>query len=568
VRIQKKRINNVSGRKKVLVVLLCLAIMASVGLGLIWHKQHYVIVDFLLYPRDAQTLDLLGQAISVSHYNKLRRNLPDCEIFWDVPVRGKLYSQDTKALEIPDMTPEDVQILAFFPLLETLDANGCTDYSLLQTIQRTYPELQVLYTVTIGGRDYAQDEQVLRVDGLKAEELDLLAYLPELAQVRLETGKDPEQVEALMAICHQRDIPVQVVIGGKSYDSEITSLSLKEATVEELSMLQFFRQLKRLDLEEPQADAAHVRQLEQRFPGAQITVTKTLFGIALDAQMEKLDLTNVLSKEGAAAYERAKTLPVQGDREETIYMFGVLEQYPLGNQVASTDRLITQVEQALSYFPNIREVLMCGVLLDNEAMAAFRENHRQDYKVIWSVQCGNKIIVRTDTPYFMPTKHHVYYFLDADSENLKYCEDIIALDLGHMAIKNIDWVKYMPNLTYLVLAHTEIQYIEPIRECKNLKFLELDWSPIRDYSPLLDLTTLEDLNLGRTYADFAPVEKMTWLKNLWIIDCAQGPRYRVPTALPNTRVMTGGDATVAGGWRELPNYYAMRDMLRMYYMKW
>ena len=557
-----------STRKKLLVVLLCLAIMASVGMGLLWHRQHYVIVDFQLYPRDAQSLDLRGQPVSISHYNKLRRNLPDCEILWDIPVRGKTYSQDTKVLVIPDMTAEDVQILAFFFQLETLDARGCTDYELLQTIQRTYPELQVKYTVTIGGKNYAQDDQVLRIDGLQAEELQLLAYLPELAQVRLETGKDPDQLEALIAICRQRDIPVQIVIDGVAYDVKTEALVMEKATQEQLSMLRFLKELKKLELVEPEADAEVVHQLERTIPAVQVTVTKTLFGIALDDTMEQLDLTAALSKEGAAAFERAKTQPSQGEKDKLVYMFALNEMYPLADRVSSTNQLIAQVEQALGYFPNIREVLMCGVILDNEAMAAFREAHREDYKVVWSVQCGSKMVVRTDTPYFMPIKHHVYYFLDSDAENLKYCEDIIALDLGHMAIKKCDFVKYMPNLKYLVLAHTEIQYVEPIRECKSLVFLELDWSPIKDYTPLLDCTTLQDLNLGRTYADFAPVEKMTWLKHLWMVDCAQGPRYRVPQALPNTQVMISGNATVAGGWRNLPNYYAMRDTMGMFYMQW
>jgi len=303
-------------------------------------------------------------------------------------------------------------------------------------------------------------------------------------------------------------------------------------------------------------------------PGVTINWTKTLLGVALNENMVTLDLTSNLSAEGALAYEKAKTAPVQGDRDEIPYLFAVNTSYPLADKTADTARLIAEAEDALSYFPNIKEIVLCGALLDNEAMAAFREAHRQDYRVIWSVQCGNRVVARTDTPYFMPTKHNVYYFLDEDSPNLKYCEEIIALDLGHMAIKNIDFVQYMPNLQYLVLAHTQLQRVEPLSSCKNLKFLELDWSPIRDYTPLKECTSLEDLNLGNTYADFAPVQEMTWLKNLWMIGCSAGARNRVPQSLPETQVMVSGSATVANGWRELPNYYAMRDTLGMFYMEW
>jgi Leucine-rich repeat (LRR) protein len=168
----------------------------------------------------------------------------------------------------------------------------------------------------------------------------------------------------------------------------------------------------------------------------------------------------------------------------------------------------------------------------------------------------------------MPVRENVYYFNDEEAYNLRYCEDMVCVDIGHMSIHDIDFVRYMPNLQYLILAHTQVQYIEPISSCKKLKFLELDWSPIRDLTPLKECTALEDLNLGNTFADFAPIKKMTWLKNLWMIDCSTRARYEMTQALPDTRVMVTGAATVANGWRDLDNYYAMRDLLGMHYMSW
>ena len=133
---------------------------------------------------------------------------------------------------------------------------------------------------------------------------------------------------------------------------------------------------------------------------------------------------------------------------------------------------------------------------------------------------------------------------------------------------NIDFVEFMPNLEYLILAHTQLQYIEPIRHCKKLKFLELDWSPIRDLSPLKECTALEDLNLGNTFCDVTPILEMTWLKNLWMIGCSSRAKYEMTQALPDTKIMITGEATVANGWRDLENYYEMRDLLGMHYMSW
>ncbi len=207
----------------------------------------------------------------------------------------------------------------------------------------------------------------------------------------------------------------------------------------------------------------------------------------------------------------------------------------------------------------------CGI--DNETMAAFRERQRENYKVVWTVYLSDKAKARTDDIYFMPIQQGEYYLLDQHTENLKYCEDMICIDVGHHAIHNIDFVSYMPNLKYLIIAHTEVQDVSPIVNCQELIYLEVDWSTIRDYTPITKLKKLEDLNLNQTWCDLTPITEMTWLKNLWI----PGRGYRwgqmLTEALPNTRVQYQKGNAPGEGWRNLQNYYDMRDILGMEYMK-
>lgn len=555
-------------KKKLLTFLLILLILGSSIAGLWWHDQHYARIDYRFYPKNARELDLRGEEISISHYQKLRQKLPDCRILWDVPIGDGRSFCGTQTLVLPRMTGQDAEALACFPQLKTLDATGCEDYALLQKVRQTYPQLEVLYTISIGDRAYSWDTTELYVDGFREEEAALLQYMPKLQRVYMKSGRDVAHLEVLIDQCRKLDIPVFVTLGGSDCPLDAEILEIRGITGVELPLLGLMPNLKQATLSEPQADAENLIRLRRDLPKVNITWEKTLFGSTFPSDAVSLDLTAGISPAGALAYEKAKTVPVQGKRDTIVYQFPVSASTPLPDLTGETARLIHQVEQAMAYFPEAREVILGGALLDNEAMAAFREAHRSEYKVVWTVQCGNKMIARTDTPYFMPTKYHVYYFLDADAVNLKYCEEIRCLDLGHMAISHIDWVQYMPDLTYLVLAHTQLKYIEPIRSCRKLKFLELDWSPIRDYTPLKDCTALEDLNLGKTYGDFTPIGEMTWLKNLWMVDCGSGPAYRMTQALTNTKVMVSGSATVANGWRELPNYYAMRDALGMYYMKW
>ena len=229
---------------------------------------------------------------------------------------------------------------------------------------------------------------------------------------------------------------------------------------------------------------------------------------------------------------------------------------------------LEELADAPAYFPDVETVFLGECGLDNELLAAHRDQVRDQYKLVWTVSCGNKLKTRTDAKTFMPVRERVYYFNDEEAYNLRYCEEMVCIDIGHMSIHNIDFVEYMPDLQYLILAHTQLNYIEPIRHCKNLKFLELDWSPLKDLTPLKECTALEDLNLGNTFADFTPIGEMTWLKNLWMVDCSTRARYEMTQALPDTKVMVTGAATVANGWRDLDNYYAMRDLLGMHYMSW
>lgn len=556
-----------SGKKKILAALLCGLILLAMIWGMIWHVQHYVIVDMRLYPRDAGILDLREERMTISRYEKLSRKLPDTQILWNVPFQGESYAQNIQSLTVTELREGDLKTIGYFQNLKTVDALGCSDYGQIRLLQETYPHLEVDYQVKICGRGYAPDARSLTVDSLTMEELALLEYLPELKEVCVEGPCEASVLEELKALCAERGLAFLIVLGGEGRDQQTASLTLENTTQKELALLQYLPTLKAVHLRNPEAEAAALVNLAAELPDAAVTWEVEVLGMTVSSDEKTVDLTRAISPEGARAYEQARTANIHGDRDETTWLFAANSRYPVPDLSASTADLIAQVERAMACLPQVETVLMTGALLDNETMAAFREAQRQNYKVVWTVQCGG-MIARTDTPYFMPTKYHEYYFHDEDSVNLKYCEDMVCVDLGHMSIKHVEWAAYMPNLEYLVLAHTDVRSIEPLRSCKKLKFLEVDWSALKDFSPLLDCTALEDLNLGNTYGNFEVIENMTWLKNLWMIGCSRSAVYRITQALPQVNLVASGSATVDSGWRELPNYYAMRDIMNMYYMEW
>ena len=513
-------------RKNLFVILvLTMTVLLSVVTGLLWNMRNYVMVDLQFYPKAVQRLDLRGQEIALRHYEKLRLRMPDCEVLWDVPFQDQRISNDTEQIEISALSQTDIPMLQYFDRLKTVNAETCTDYEALLALCRQRPDLQVEYSVTLGTKKYAPKAEQVTLFQVTDKEIDRLAYLPNLKRVSCRGGS-PEGIARLKDYCQTRQLDFQICLGDQIVPLDARDVTVTTITDAQLDLLQFFPHMRTLHIQQPEASAQKLLELQKKYPAVTITWEQEICGQVFDSRVEEIDLSNAV--------------------------------------VSDLEALDLQ----MAYFPEAKLVFLGACGLDNDLLAAHRDRVRDQYKLVWTVSCGDKLKTRTDATTFMPVREYVYYFNDEEAYNLRYCEDMVCIDIGHMSIHNIDFVEYMPNLQYLILAHTQLKYIDPISTCKNLKFLELDWSPVQDLSPLKGCTALEDLNLGKVYADFTPVGEMKWLKNLWMVECSTADRYRMTQALPGTKVMVNGAATVANGWRKLDNYYAMRDLLGMYYMSW
>ena len=515
-----------SGKKKVLLFLSAVLLLAAVAAGLVWHKRHYVMIDFRFYPNDAEVLDLRDREISVRQYKRFERMLPDTEIQWNVPLGDRVYPYDAKEVTVTRLGMEDLEVLDYLTKLKTVHAEECTDYKQLVALQERRPEVQVLYNIHFAREAYPWDSEVIVLSAVGETELALLDYLPNLKTVAVRGGGDTANMDVLRDSVHSRGLEFCVEFSGERIADTAETVEIGTVTDAELNLLQLLPALKELTVNDPEASGENLAGLLTEYPHVKFVWKKTILGkrYASGTGSTELDLSDV--------------------------------------KVESLE----QLEEDMKYFPLIKTVFLGRSSFDNETLAAFRDRVRENYKVVWTVDFGGKLPTRTDATKFYPTGSGVYYFNDKEAYNLRYCEDMIVVDLGHMAIQDVSFLAYMPKLQYLILAHTQVQYLDGIENCKELKFLELDWSCVRDVSPLLGCTALEDLNLGKTWPDITPVLKMTWLKNLYMIGGSGSAAYKASQALPDTRVVASGGATVGSGWRQLPNYYAMRDALGAEYM--
>lgn len=556
----------------VLLIVLAAALLA-VGIA-VWFLLTHVWVAGSFYSRNADVLDLRFADVTTADYDKLRKKAPNSEILWRIPFQGKTYDQDTDVLYVTSLTDEDVATLDYFTRLKTVEAQECTDYPQLAALTARRPEVTVEYTVTIDGREYPQDTAVVSISGITEEEINLLTYLPELTAVTAVGCRTPEQMTRLRDFCQEKGLSFALRFGTKTYPDTVEELDVTGVTDGELELLQLLPELKTLHLKNPEADPETVAQLRSTYPKADISWEVEIAGVSFPDDTKEVDLSAALESSAAqtttATAAGTQTAAGAQTTTKTQTTTGTATGTQSTKETQSTAPAVTlnleDLEKKMSYLSDAKQVFLGKCGLDNEELAALRERVRDSYKLVWTVQLGKKLTARTDDTTFMPVREHVYYFLDEDAYNLRYCEDMLCVDVGHMGLTNIDFVKGMPHLQILILAHNvQLQDISPISSCKELIFLELDWSAVKDFTPLVGCTSLEDLNIGLTYPSVEPLMQMTWLKNLWMVD--RGGAYQLSQALPDTKIVASADVTVGAGWRNLPNYYKMRDMLGMEYMR-
>lgn len=427
---------------------------------------------------------------------------------------GRLWEKNTEQLELRG---EEITI---------------QDYYLLR---ERFPEAEIRWDVPIQGRRIPWDSTEITLSDLSGADRQTLALFPNLTRVELEGPVNNERLEELFAQYPQISFHWTLSVGNTNVENTAQRLDLagQPVTWEELDWtLHWMPNLRELNLLGCPLTDDQVLQLAEAYPNCHILWELEINGQKYRTDVEELDLS--------------------------------------GWQVGSSQT----VEKLLSCFFSLKRVIMSDCGLDDETMDALDKRYT-DIRFIWTVYIKD-VPIRTDAKWFYPFKYQKDMVVgEEDLYPLRYCVDMEAIDIGHMTtVETCDWAAYMPNLKYLIIVETAITDISPLANLKNLVFLEIFTTKITDYSPLLGCTSLEDLNLGQTYGDPEPILQMTWLKNLWWsgiegtygLPCSDAPQ-RLREALPNTNMKFNLETpNVNNGWRQLENYYAMRDLMDVFYL--
>lgn len=383
-------------------------------------------------------------------------------------------------------------------------------------------------TVAIGNAAWdLHTQELTMVDADRNTLLDHLTRFPKLETLVLE-GTVPD-LDTLLSLKDQFphvDFVLPITIGNRIISTDTAILDLSDARLEP-DMLQkclplFFR-LQELNLMGTNLDDKQIMALADKLPDVFISCELTMAEHRFPTDSSEIDISG---------------FPVT----------------------------VQEVEKILPYFPRLKKLNMsfCGIA--DEEMDALNQRY-PDISIIWTLTIG-EVKTRTDAVYFYPAEAN-YYPTNEQMKKLRYCTELVAIDIGHTRATDCEFLWYTPKVRYLILADTGITDITPVGNLKELIYLELFNLRITDYSPLLNCTKLQDLNIGTTHADPGPLSKMTWLHNLQWHRADQDPKTReevlkLPEQLPDTNVdlyPKKKARNIGGGWRYLPNYYVFRDII-------
>ena len=459
------------------VILVVLGLAAAAFGGYTWYVHNHVFVDKIPYPISAESLDLREEDISLAHYDELQAKLPECYIVWMVPFQDSRLSSDTQSITVTALTQEDMDRLAYFPQLREVAAD-MEDYAAVEALKEQRPDLTVTYAVSLGGSSVAPTVTELTLENEDYTYDTLLENLKYLPEVTSVTLKKPE-------------ITLEQADALKAAYEKIAF----HFTVEILGQ-EYDNQVTALDLSAmTSADVASIADKLGMLPNVQTVELMTA------------DATSQLTLEDVKALQTAAphvvynyTFDFYGVKLSTADEDVHLHGKRIGDQGAD------EVRKALDVMKNCKRFVLEYCSISNEVLAQLRDEYRDQTKIVWRVFFGGGSTM-TDAEIIRCT-----YDLDDDnSHDLVYCEDVRFIDFGHNEwLDSCEFVSGMPNLEYIILSGAPIKSLEPFRNCKKLKFLEIAFcNYIEDLSPLADCESLQMLNIGNT-----PVTDLSALDNL------------------------------------------------------
>ena len=184
----------------------------------------------------------------------------------------------------------------------------------------------------------------------------------------------------------------------------------------------------------------------------------------------------------------------------------------------------------------------------------------------WVVHLKGEHYCPTDATAYSTMNHTDYgaRLKDEHMELLKYVPGLKALDVGHNAFTNLDFLRFFPDLELLIISNNE--YVEDLTEVgrlSHLKYLEAHNTHVSDLTPLSGCTEMLDLNVSSTkVTDLSALDRITSLERFWANGLKRLPKEeqeRFRSLHPDcTCDFTVNGSAISHKWRNHDRYYHFR----------
>lgn len=443
--------------------------------------------------------------------------------------------------EIPDLDSLKSYLKRFKNLKKADLGSYPVDAEQSISLRQAFPDTELVYQTVVNIEDEAYRTDITTLDvsdhGISDSRAFMrkLDYLPDLKTVIFGKETIPETEKEKLAAAYP-DISFEVIgtyeIYGKEVLENVESLDLRDVELDAslFDQLALLPQLKSVDLHGQKLSDDERIALTTAFPEVSFGWTVFYDDEEYDSSITEFDIS--------------------------------------GKRLTEDD--LPELKRVIAQFPDLEIVNMSNCGLGNETMAKFRDQIKTA-KVVWRVYLGKWSIRTDDVAFSVLIFKYDYARMGSDSlQVLKYCPDLLALDLGHQALTDISAIpEYLSNLRLLILADNCIWDISPLSKLKHLHYLELFVNRISDISPLAELHELVDVNISyNPISDITPLLNSPMMQRVWMEStfCGWNSVNLLQETYPDAKIVIAGSGSVDQGWRwGNPRYEQMMDMWKNNY---
>ncbi len=436
--------------------------------------------------------------------------------------------------------------------LLTLDLRGNSlSAAAVRDLQDALPSCSITWSIPIGSETYDSSSRSVSVsEDVPASELEALLLFPNLVSVDLTRCSDTAAVLSVAERLPDTAVAYSVRVLGSLYPSDTQSLDLSSTPIPDCSAL-----------------AAELRQ----FPSLKEV---NLSGQVLSEADRDLFISSCPGVFFLWQFELAG-VPVSSDQTEINLS---------GKKISDPDL----ISRSVRHLPALTKLDLCNTGLTDEQMDSLVTEF-PSVKFVWIIHVGGWQM-RTDVKAFSKGNRRSFEggkflggktnFDDETIQPLKYCTDLVALDLGHgNRITDLSILQYFPKLRFLIVAMNDIEDLSPLSYCPELEYVETFQNDISDWTPFLSLPKLTHLNCStnygkdaagnKVYPDYRILMQIPTLERLWILRCglSESQLAELKAALPNCVICTKGSDSTDNGWRDNPKYREMQDLFNLPYSK-